>query len=393
MSSGAQSYIAIHPADPLAPNTVPDAAGTGERVNFTSDSFDAGVKTQKSKHVRPDRMLSGLTPVDKDLKGGFGNEFHFEADIGDKILAAAVWGAWQDLVVGTPGDVDISGASITLATVTLDLTGAATIPDNIKAGVTVEVKGSASNDGRYRLMPVDGAPNTYTMSPPPQADETLGAGVVLHGQWLKNSDVYSPFFIERGHVDVDQYFWYQGMGVDTWSLTVPESGMLTSKLSMVGFDTQIKQAPRFDTYTPETENPAFAGVKNIRINGIELPACQMQKFTIDVKNNLKGKKGAAVFGNCGTTAHQFEVGGKLTMYFADEVNYNRLINGTEFAYGFDVVDSLHNVYTFDMMRCKMGSDKINVTSVDADVFDNASFVSLADNATGSAIIISRFKAA
>jgi hypothetical protein len=245
------------------------------------------------------------------------------------------------------------------------------------------------------LMPVDGAANTYKMTPHPPADETFGSGVVLRGQWLKNGAEYTPFFIERGHVDVDQYFQFLGMAVDTLSITIPDGDFVTSKYGLIGFASDLKQTPHFAAYSNPSSNESMTSsvaVKSIRIDQVQVPNCQVQKASIDIKNNVKAKTGVGVLGACATIAHQSEVKGKLTMYFDDETQYLRLLSGTEFAFGFDLLDKAGNGYSVDMMRCQLDTDKINVSGVDNDVMDDGSFISLADNNTTSNIIISRFAA-
>jgi len=393
MSSGASSYIALVKADPAQPQLVPAQTTPAWQVNFLADTLNASVKTKESKHVRPDRMLSNVAVVGKDVGGGYSSNFLFESAPGDVVIEAFLWSTWQNLVAATQGDVDISGATATHATGVLDLSGAAVVPDNISAGVRVQIHGSASNDGIYMLTPVAGQANQYTTTPVLPADETFAGGAVLQGQWIKNSDVGLPLFIERGHVDVDQYFGFTGMFANTMGISISDGDFITEKVDFVGFTADLLQAPRFDNYTPPTTNPDMTTskhVKEVRIDNVPISICRVKKVDIEIKNNTKGNTGVGVLGNCSVSAHQFNVGGKLTMMFEDEDNYNRLLNGTDFAMGYTITDDIGNTYTIDLPRCKMDTDKINVTGVDADVLDDASYKALADNATASAIIISKF---
>jgi hypothetical protein len=138
MSSGAQSYLAIYQADKNDPKSLPPTSATGEKINFISETLNAAPKTKQSKHVRSDRMVTGLSVVSLDVNGGFSNELHYAADAKDLLMQAAVWGKWQDLSTSTPGDVDVEDGTVVHSTGVLDLTGVSTPPNN-----TVQVYASS----------------------------------------------------------------------------------------------------------------------------------------------------------------------------------------------------------------------------------------------------------
>jgi hypothetical protein len=78
------------------------------------------------------------------------------------------------------------------------------------------------------------------------------------------------------------------------------------------------------------------------------------------------------------------------MYFEDHKMYEWLLDGQEFAFGWRLVDNSGNIYDFNLPRCKMTEDPINVTSGDEDVMENATFEALAENNFMAQIAIHRF---
>jgi len=394
MSSGANSFIAIAPADPANPQAIP--SGDAEYVNFTEDDLTAGIGTTQSNHVRPDRMTTDVVVTSMEVGGGFGNELHFEQDADDKLLAAALWASWQGIMDTGAVEISAEGAVIDSMTGTIDFSGCTTIPNNIyHPGCRVRLKGAADESNNSVRAWYYEAPNVWRVEPPFTVDETLAAGATADTQYIKNASEYHPFFIERGHVDVDEYFQFMGMALNTWAMEVPDQDLITNKFGFVGFTTEVVQQPTFQNYTGPSSNDSLSSVTNvgdIEINKVPVASCLVQAFTMEVNNNVSANTGVGVFGACKTNPHKFEVTGALTMYFESSQMYQWLLNGNEFSFSINFIDNDANQYLIWMPRCKMSEDTINVTSGDDEVLDDAAYAALADPDTGAQLIIYKFKA-
>jgi len=394
MSSGANSFIAIVPADPQNPAEIP--TGDGEYVNFTSEDMGSGISSTQSNHIRPDRMTTDVTITGMEVSGGFSNELHFEQDADDKIIAAMLWASWQGIMDTGAVEISAENAVINASAGTIDMSGCTTIPNNIyHPGCMVRIKGAGDEANNGVRAWFYESSNVWRAEPPFAADETLAAGATADTQYVKNASEYHPFFIERGHVDVDEYFQFMGMAANTWTIEVPDQELCTNSYSFIGLTSNVVQTPTFSNYTGPSTNDSISSVTNIKeisLDGTPLQSCLVQSVSIEVNNNVAGNTGIGVFGACRTSPHKFEVTGALTMYFNSSEMYKKLLEGTEFSFAITFQDNDKNEYHIRMPRCKMSEDVINVESGDDEVLDNATYSALADQETEAQLIVYKFKA-
>jgi len=392
MSSGAQSYIAIAPADPTDPAAIP--SGDAEYVNFSSDDLTAGIGTTQSNHVRPDRMTTDVIVTSMEVGGGFTNELHFEQDANDKLIAAFMWASWQGIL--DTGSPSISAENAVITGDLIDMSACAAIPNNIyHPGCRVRLTGcgDSENDGIRKWF--YHSPSVWRVEPAFNSDETLGAQSIAYTRYIKNASEFQPLFIERGHVDVGEFFQFMGMTANTWAVEVPDQDIITNTFGFVGFETDVVQTPTFANYDGPATTDSMSSVTNvgsIELNDTPLESCLVQAVSMEINNNVEPNTGVGVFGACRTTAHKFEVTGSLTMYFNSSQMYQWLLNGNEFSFAIEFVDPDDNTYIFRMPRCKMSEDAINVSSGDDEVMDDAAYMALADSETEAQLIIYKFPA-
>jgi len=210
---------------------------------------------------------------------------------------------------------------------------------------------------------------------------------------VKNGSFYQPFYIERGHVDVDEYFKFIGMAPNTLSLSFADQSDVTGSYSFIGLDSKVEATKETGaTYTSVATTPIFSTVTNIpeiKIDDVVQTTCSVKEMDLEINNNVTPKTGLGVFGACETKAHRLSITGKITMYFEDHTMYDRLLNGTAFSVSWTLLDADGNSYKFTLPKVKLDSDKINVEGVDEDIMDDASYVALADDASGCMIQIER----
>jgi hypothetical protein len=239
---------------------------------------------------------------------------------------------------------------------------------------------------------------TYENSP---ADEMMAA--FLWGEWvvdtpttgtsqLKDGSLYTPFFIERGHPDISEYFQFMGMSADVWEMSFKDQDIVEGSYAFVGLKTETIKTPTVGaTYSDATDNPEFStvtNVQNVKIDNVPVAECHVKEWTVTVKNNVTGKTGVGILGACSANAHKIDITGKLTAYFEDTDLYKKLLAGTTFSFSWELLDSLGNKYMFLIPRAVLDSDEIPIDGPD-DIFDNASFVALDDTAKGCAMLVER----
>jgi len=230
----------------------------------------------------------------------------------------------------------------------------------------------------------------YQFSP---NDELMLAAIMCEkftADVAKDGDFVQPFYFEKGHRDIKQYFKYFGMAVDTWTMEYKDSSMVECSFGFVGLKEDADDKPSVGaTYVAATDNPVFSTITNIsdiKIDGVATGKCEVKEFTVEVNNNITGKTGVGVLGACETNAHKIDIGGKFTAYFTDLVLYNKLLAGTPFSFEWTVKDANGNGYTFLLPKCKLESDKMPVKGSE-DILTDAQFVALGDATADCAIQI------
>jgi len=388
-ATGSQSYVAVLKQDPTKPREIP-VNPVMQMVNFDADTLAMELDTGTSNHIRPDRMTADLNVKGFTVGGGYSFEFQFENSLADELLQAFLWAKnWSTPWV----DVDVAGAVITAAGV-WDMSGVVSPPE-ITSGQGFKLSGtgnSGENDGFYYLTEV--STDTFQMEPPPKADETLVAGAVLTGSMIRNGSVYQPFFIERGHLDVSQYFKFVGMSANILSLDFPDQDDVTGSYDFVGLFRKIEPAVEAGaTYTQPTNSPVFSTSNNMPLalmDGVPLESCFIKELDMELNNNVTPKTGIGVYGACATNAHRLSISGKISLYFEDETVQTQFEHGTPLSIAWVVEDANGHGYMFRLPRIKYDTAKNNVTSVDDDVMDDATYVATADPDTACMIQIDKF---
>lgn len=389
-ASGAQSYLALTKQVPATPRTIPNNP-VMQKVNFSSEKLGMNIKTNKSKHIRNDRMTSGITISGFDVSGDYDFEFQYENSKDDELLCAALMSEnWSTAI----SDLDISGSEITLSNNRISFVNSANAP-TIIAGQVLKISGTAENDGFYELNEVSGTPDVYEMSPAPIADETLSATAKLNGSMIRNGTFKQPFFIERGHTDIQEFFKFLGMVVDKLTLSFKDQSEVTGKYSFVGLqliedDHQIETGA---TYNNPADTIPFSTATNLvsmLIDGTIQDGCFIKDLDFTIDNNQSAKTGLGIYGACSTNAHSLSITGKINMYFEDVSTFSKFKKGTPFSLRWVVSDGTGHGYVFSLLRCQISKDAINVKSADSDVMENASFVCSADNVKQAMIQIDKF---
>ncbi len=388
-ATGSQAYIAMVKQDPATPRTIP-ATPVMQKVNFTDDSLITDITTKESNHIRDDRMLAGLNITGFTVGGGYNFEFQFENSKDDELFPAFLWTEeWSTPIK----DLDIEGA-IFSGTDELDLSTVG-IPPVIIDGQKIQIRGCAEElNNRIYILVSTITPNVYTVTPPFEATEALPAGAVMNGSMIRNGKFYQPFFIERGHLDVSEYFKFLGMACNILNLNFADQSDVLGSYQFVGLTSQVDKTPETGaTYLPLTTNPVFStatNIKSVMIDGVPQEGCFVKEMDLVLDNKVTPKTGLGVLGACETKAHRLSASGKITMFFEDSAMYKRLLNGTPFRLDIDVLDVNGKGYSFAVPRAQLDTDKINVTGVDDDVLDNASFVGTADPVTNCMVQVDRF---
>lgn len=217
----------------------------------------------------------------------------------------------------------------------------------------------------------------------------------MFNTWATNvlkvgTDVKS-FSVEDAANDIDQYFLYSGMAVNTMGISIAPNQMITTTFGMVGKDGSISATGKTQgTYTDAEPFDAYSGNIQIGDNGGALtPITSVSSIDFTVNNSL-----APIFvvGDDSTRCLEYgraEVEGTAVFYFEDETVVNRFLNETETAFSVSVDDpSGSNAYTFSFPRVKINSANVPVDNPQSRLV-TCEFVALYDSTEGTNLSITR----
>lgn len=208
---------------------------------------------------------------------------------------------------------------------------------------------------------------------------------------LKIGQVAKTFTFEEGSVDILQYRIFTGMIVDKFSLTVPVSGLVTGKFSLVGKDQSALTGVSIDTAPTVVATPSVPMTHTgaggfFKIGGSVVGYITALSLQVD---NGVGQNFA--LGGGGTvrafTPGFAKVTGTATVFFEDSVAYNLFVAGTASSLDFKL-DNGTNTHEFNMPNVKFVSATKSVTG-QGQISMTFAFKSLFDATSGSNLIITR----
>ena len=369
--------------------------GNGTYLNMTGEDLDYAVKTEQSKQIRYDRQVLDVVQVGASSQGGFNFEQQFKEY--DPMIEGVMQSTFTEYGVNGLGaaiaDVTLASLSITAGAAT----SGASIFTSLEKGQWFSVKppGGASTavknyfKGRaFRLSTVTAPTTTVLTLDPATPINTSIAGTDLDGASIysarmTNASVMKSYTLEAGHLDVTQFRQYTGMIPSKMDLKLAVGSIVTGRFEFMGKSMNLLQASSMGTpvasmlFTPAN---ATRGVFDVFEGGAALSATTYVKSAdLMLDNSLRIQDAVGVFGAAGIAAGQIKFTGKLEVYFADEVMYNKLLSGAESSFSLPIMDVEGNGYVFYIPRLKYTSAKMGTQGLDQDNMLSMEFSAIMDN--------------
>lgn len=376
-------------------------SGNGTNLNMTSESLDYTIKSEQSKQIRSDRQIPDVVQVSASAQGGFSFEQQY------KEYDPFIEGVMQNSFVpyGTNG---VSGTAIASLTLTANDLTAGVAPTGNDAFTTLTqgawftvipavAATQAVKDyfaGRvFRVSTTTAPTSTKIVLDTATPIDTSKAGTSLASAKISSSVVMNgstmkSYSLQVGHEDIGQYRQYLGMIPSKMDLKLSVGSIITGSFEFMGKAMTLAQATGMGVaIAPQAFTPANAtrGVFDIFENGASITATTYIKsaeFTID--NSLRAQEAVGVFGNAGVAAGTLAVTGKLEVYFADSVMYNKVISGAATSVTIPVLDVDGNGYVFVFPRVKYSAAKVNAGGLDQDNMLSIDFGAMLDPTAGAA---------
>ncbi len=208
---------------------------------------------------------------------------------------------------------------------------------------------------------------------------------------LKNGSTRKSFSIEKGFTDISNYIVYRGMVVNTMTVRIASSSIVTVEFAFLGKDEQTPSSTSIDsTVTLPTgvgTSPMDSFSGSMLEGGSAIALVTSIEFT--VSNNISNE--GFVVGST-SRADLFEgrctVNGTFSAYVPDMTIYSKFVNGTESSLSVTVQDAAAKYYTFDFPRVKYGGSTPKISGEGPIVMD-IPFTALYSSTDGCTVKITR----
>ncbi|MEY2654882.1 MAG: Dinoroseobacter phage vB DshS-R5C [Pseudomonadota bacterium] len=370
--------------------------GNGALVNLTGESLDFTISTDTSKAIRSDRQTTDLIQTGASAQGGFQFE-HVYRDM-DPLLEGVFQSTYT--AYGTAG-VSAAIANLTFATGTVTAGAAPTGNDaftNLRkgqwftllppAGATDQVKAYWAARPLRVSMTTAPTATVITLDSTTPINTTLGgasmAGGRVSSSRMANGTTMRTFSLEVGHLDIGQYRQYLGMSPSKLDLKLASGSIISGSMEFMGKSMTLTAASGMGTptaasvYTPAN---AVRGVVDVVEGGALVSAVTyIKSLDLMIDNSLRAQDAVGVFGNAGVGSGTLKVSGKMQLYFADAVHYNKFLNNTASSLAVPVLDPDGNGYVYYIPRMKYNAAKVNAGGLDQDNMLDVDFTGLMDTA-------------
>ncbi len=192
---------------------------------------------------------------------------------------------------------------------------------------------------------------------------------VFTGDFLINGTTVRSFSVERQQQDIasPSYELFKGQQVNTFSLSLQSSAILTGTLGMIGLGGTADTVRT--SGASDIAAPAF-GVLNTSSNMRKLSEggvlvggeTYITQFGYDINNNMEGEAAIGYLSYIGIRNGEFGLSGSISFYMNDINLLNKVINDTESSFMFAAGrgDGNRESYLFDIPRVKLtGSSPVS----------------------------------
>ena len=378
------------------------AAGNGNLVRLTGETLDYTQGTEQSKELRSDRQVTDTITVSASSQGGINFELSYREY--DWILEGIAQATYTEY--GTLG-VSASIATLTLTSTTITAGAAPTGADAFTtlnkgqwirvvppAGATQTVK-DYFNGRAFRIDSTTAPTSTViTLDAATPINTAIGgvsisAGFISSSR-LTNGSTMKSYSLEVGHLDISRFRQYTGMIPSKLDLKIGVGSIIGGSVDFMGkgmvnpipTTTGMGTVIASKGYSPAN---AVRGVFDIFEGGSSITATTYIKSAdLTIDNTLRGQDAVGVLGNAGVAAGTIKASGKLEVYFADSVMYEKFLNNTETSLSIPILDNAGNGYIFVYPRLKYTAAKVNAGGLDQDNMLSLDFTALMDNVATSA---------
>jgi len=375
-------------------------AGNGTNLRMTGESLDFTIKTEQSKEIRADRQITDIVQTGASAQGGFQYEMSYR-----EFDAVGLEGVMQNTFTeyGVAGlSADLGDLDLTATTITADAAplGANAFTNLQKgqwfafippAGASSAVKAYfKSRAFRVSLVTAPTA-TVITLDAITPINTTIAGTTLTGGQIgtsrMTNGSTMKSYTLQVSHEDVAQYRVYRGMIPSKMDFKLASGSIITGSIDFMGKDMLLQGTSEMGTAVESKTFDVANAIKGVfdlfEAAGSVTASTFIKSLDFSIDNTLRAQEAVGVYGNAGVASGQFKVQGKLEVYFADEVFYNKFLNNEVSSLSVPVLDNEGNGYVFYIPKMKYSAAKVNSGGLDQDNMLSVDFYGLMDSTSVS----------
>lgn len=204
---------------------------------------------------------------------------------------------------------------------------------------------------------------------------------------LKVGATEKSFTVEHAARDIGQFNTFTGVKVDKMSLTVPSSGVVTGKFSVIGKDSAYAPSSvDADAYTTPTAVVPFTHLGGTFTEGGSAIGT-ITSVSVSVDNGYQANFSLGNSAAHGLTYNFVKVTGTVTAYFEDAALLTKFLSGTSSSLQFTLTDgTVSHTYLIPKVKYTGATKQV---SGQGPIVITLPFKGLYDTTAGSAIVITR----
>ena len=383
MSVGSSNRTGIAFIEETVEGAIPTPTAVFSDLRFTGESLSLTLANTESKEISDSRQTTDLVQTGAECGGGI--NFELSGGTYDKFFEAALGSTFSTAI-------NISATGIAFAPNaagdTITGSGFPTIVANQWILVSGCLLAGLPNNGLHQVASANGTVITLKSKSVIAAYTATAVTVTIVGKMLRNPTtglglLKKSFCIERRHGDINKFFIFKGMRVNTVSLKCATGAIVDGSMDFLGRSSASGEV----TYSTSAINAATTTkvlnaisdveTANILIDGVSMGSAYIQSLDFAISNNLRGIKAIGIKGNADIAEGKLGVTGNLNVYFNDTVFYTKYINSSEFSISYSILNKeTGRGYVISIPRAMISTDKVNAASEGQDLVENMAWMGL-----------------
>lgn len=188
---------------------------------------------------------------------------------------------------------------------------------------------------------------------------------VAFNQWVNNVLTFGgttrkTFSVVRGFKDIDNYQVFTGCHLNQWTLSIPDSGIVTSKYSIMGMKRTAYEVAPTGTVTPAVDAPVLTSLStgDILIDGQKKAGMCVTQLDLTIDNSMQIQKCLDYENNISAVLETIMKGtGSFTIAWSKNTAelYEKQFLNEPISLEYSLKDSAGNKYTLSLPKLQLSA--------------------------------------